>query len=137
MAIDTSATLLERELELAALTEALDDARAGSGRLVLVDAPAGLGKTSLLNAAFELAGRTDFTALRARASDLERDFAYGCVRQLLDPLVARLADGERERIFMGAADLSESCSSRTGGPRLRAWCRRTARSRCCTRCTGC
>jgi tetratricopeptide (TPR) repeat protein len=108
VAIETAATLLERERELAALTEALDDAQAGSGRLVLVEAPAGLGKTTLLTAGVEVAGETGFTTLRARASDLERDFAYGCVRQLLDSYVARLPDEDHARLFTGAAELSES-----------------------------
>ena len=46
------------------------------------------------------------TVLRARASDLEHDFAYGCVRQLLDPLVGRLSDAEHDRVFAGAAGMS-------------------------------
>jgi hypothetical protein len=37
--------------------------------------------------------------LRARASELERDFAYGCVRQLLEPVVASAAEPERQRVF--------------------------------------
>jgi DNA-binding CsgD family transcriptional regulator len=41
--------LLERELELAALTEALAEARAGEGRLLLVSGEAGVGKTALVN----------------------------------------------------------------------------------------
>ncbi|HEX6236890.1 MAG TPA: AAA family ATPase, partial [Acidimicrobiales bacterium] len=75
--------LLEREHELAALHLALSEARRGRGRMVLVEASAGFGKTSLLRAAAEDAGRMGFTCLRARAGELERDFAYGCVRQLL------------------------------------------------------
>ena len=48
MAIETAATLLERERELTELADALTDAQRGRGRVVLVEAPAGLGKTSLL-----------------------------------------------------------------------------------------
>ena len=33
-----------------------------------------------------------FTCLRARATELERDFAYGCVRQLLEPVVAKASE---------------------------------------------
>jgi ATP/maltotriose-dependent transcriptional regulator MalT len=40
--------LLERETQLASLTQYADDARAGSGRLVLVAGEAGVGKSSLL-----------------------------------------------------------------------------------------
>ena len=41
--------LLERELELEALTEALAEAQAGEGRLLLVSGEAGVGKTALVN----------------------------------------------------------------------------------------
>jgi DNA-binding CsgD family transcriptional regulator len=107
VAIETAATLLEREHELAQLRDSLAEAEAGRGNLVLLEAPAGLGKTSLLRAAAESAAESGFTCLRARAGELERDFAYGCVRQLLEPVVARAAGSERERLFGGAAALSQ------------------------------
>jgi hypothetical protein len=47
-----------------------------------------------------------FACCRARASELERDFAYGCVRQLLEPALARMPDPERDRLFEGAAALA-------------------------------
>ena len=99
-------TLLERAHELTALRGALTDAREGRGRLVLIDGAAGLGKTSLLRAAAEMAAEVGFTCHRARASELERDFAYGCIRQLLEPAVARSPDLEREHVFDGAAALA-------------------------------
>jgi len=113
-AIETMATLLERERELAALDGALAQARGGRGRTVLVEAPAGLGKTSLLRAASQRAAETGFTCLRARAGELERDFAYGCVRQLLEPAVGAAPD--RERLFAGAATLSRPLFRPSGPP---------------------
>jgi predicted ATPase len=107
VAIETATTLLEREQELADLADALRAAEAGRGNLVLLEAPAGLGKTSLLRAAAEAAGDRGFMCLRARAGELERDFAYGCVRQLFEPAVARADDADRERLFGGAAALSQ------------------------------
>jgi hypothetical protein len=107
VAIETATTLLERERELAELADALDAAEAGRGNVVLLEAPAGLGKTSLLRAAAEAAGDRGFTCVRARAGELERDFAYGCVRQLFEPVVTRAEEGERERLFGGAAALSQ------------------------------
>ncbi len=107
MAIETAATLLEREHELAELADALDAAEAGRGNVVLLEAPAGLGKTSLLRATAEAAGDRGFTCLRARAGELERDFAYGCVHQLFESAVARADDADRERLFGGAAALSQ------------------------------
>ena len=106
MAIEGVATLLERERELHELNRALTEAQRGRGQFVLVEAPAGLGKTSLLRAAFNSAVENGFTCLRARAGELERDFAYGCVRQLLEPTIAKASDGERKRLFEGAAGLS-------------------------------
>jgi DNA-binding CsgD family transcriptional regulator len=105
--IEGTATLLERERELEALDDALTQSGLGRGQVVLLEAPAGLGKTSLLRAASDAAAGMGFTCLRARATELERDFAYGCVRQLLEPSVASLTVAERERLFDGAAALSQ------------------------------
>ena len=84
--------------------------------MVLVEAPAGLGKTSLLGAAAEMAADAGFTCLRARASELERDFAYGCMRQLLEPGAATLSGPERERRFEGAAAFAEPLFAPAGVP---------------------
>ena len=108
------ATLLERERELAHLGKALTEAQQGFGQFVLVEAPAGLGKTSLLEASFRAAADAGFTCLRARASELERDFAYGCVRQLLEPAIAKASDTERHRLFEGAAAHSKPLFARSG-----------------------
>jgi DNA-binding CsgD family transcriptional regulator/tetratricopeptide (TPR) repeat protein len=116
VAIETAATLLEREREIAALGEALDAARAGRGGVVLVEAPAGLGKTSLLRAATETAEAAGIRCRRARAGELERDFAYGCVRQLLEPVAARAPDAERERLFAGAAAPARALLAPAGLP---------------------
>jgi Transcriptional regulatory protein, C terminal/AAA ATPase domain len=74
----TPARLLERDLELTELDDALTLAYQGQGRVVLIEGPAGIGKTSLLQAACDAAAESGFTALRARATELEHDFAYGC-----------------------------------------------------------
>jgi DNA-binding CsgD family transcriptional regulator len=107
VATETAAALLERESELKEFGIALAEAHQGHGRVVFVEAAAGLGKTSLLNAASGEAAEAGFLCLRARATELERDFAYGCVRQLLEPAVARVSSPERKRLFEGAACLSE------------------------------
>ena len=114
MVIEGAATLLERDVELDAFGNALTEARLGGGQVVVVEASAGLGKTSLLKAASQIASEAGFTCLRARATELERDFAYGCVRQLLEPAVAPLAGSERDRLFADAAGLSKALFSPTG-----------------------
>ena len=50
MAAGAAEGLLERERELTAFNEVLAEAGRGNGRVVLVEAPAGMGKTSLLKA---------------------------------------------------------------------------------------
>jgi hypothetical protein len=48
-------TLLEPSHELGALRRALEDARAGRGGYVLVEGPAGIGKSSPLESCGEIA----------------------------------------------------------------------------------
>ena len=92
--------LLERDRELAALERLIEGARADGGRVVLIEGPAGIGKTRLLAVARERAAR-GMTVLTARCSELEREFSFGAVRQLFEP-VAR--DPERRaRLLAGAA----------------------------------
>ncbi len=45
--------------------------------------------------------------LGARGSELERDFAFGIVRQLLEPLLAKASAKERARLLDGVAGLAE------------------------------
>jgi DNA-binding CsgD family transcriptional regulator len=95
--------LVDRERELAALRTLVDAATAGRGGLVLVEGPAGIGKTRLLAAAREVAEERGLEVLRACGSELERDFPFGAVRQLLEPPLAALAESERAALFEGGA----------------------------------
>ena len=65
-----------------------DGAVSGSGGLALVEGPAGVGKSSLLREAVTVARRLGFDTANARASELEREFAFGLVRQLFEPKLA-------------------------------------------------
>lgn len=106
MASKSVATLLEREHELAELHHVLREAQDDRGQIVLIEAPAGLGKTSLLWATFDTAASMGFASLRTRASELEHDFPYGCMRRLLEPMIAGTAGAERDRLFEDAAALA-------------------------------
>src|SRR5262245_60623413 len=75
--------LLEREGELARIGGSLARARQGRGGLVLVEGPAGMGKSALLADARALAEAAGMQVLRSRGAELEREFGYGVVRQLL------------------------------------------------------
>src|SRR3954447_5692867 len=99
--------MLERAAELAALDVCLTESAGGRGRAIIVDGPAGIGKSRLLTEATLTAGRRGFRVLRARGSELESAFAFRVVRQLLEPLVARAGRAQRARMPAGAAALCE------------------------------
>ncbi|WP_028063390.1 AAA family ATPase [Solirubrobacter soli] len=85
--------LLEREDELARLAAALAGAREGRGSVVVVEGAAGLGKTALLREA--RAAASGMTVLSASGSELEHEFAFGVVRQLLGRVDDLLSGGDR------------------------------------------
>ncbi len=93
--------LVERGREVASLAAALDAAMAGSGRVLLIEGEAGIGKTRLLSEARAAAESRGMRCLQARAAELERPFAFGVIRQLLEP---EIQDPEMaSRTLMGAA----------------------------------
>jgi DNA-binding CsgD family transcriptional regulator len=98
--------LLERERELECIDAAIATARAGSGRSVVIEGPAGIGKSAVLAAARVVAedGTTRF--LRARGAELERDFAFGVVRQLFEPMLHEATAAERDDLLQGPARLA-------------------------------
>jgi DNA-binding CsgD family transcriptional regulator len=98
--------LLERDSELARLRAALEDAARGRGAVVLVEGEAGLGKSTLLQAGSDLAAGTGFEVLRARGSELERDFPLGVAVQLFEARVRAADESERAELFAGSARLA-------------------------------
>ncbi|WP_210491481.1 LuxR family transcriptional regulator [Patulibacter sp. SYSU D01012] len=95
--------LLEREAELRDVDAVVGDAVAGEGRALLLQGPAGIGKTALLDVAAERARAAGLRVLRATGSPLERDFPFGVVHQLLDREVGAASPERRERLLQGAA----------------------------------
>ncbi len=93
--------MLERERELGVLREGLDRARGGEGTLLLIEGPAGVGKTQLGREARAAAEHAGIAPLVARGSELEQPFAFGVVRQLLEPAISEAP--ERTDVFRGAA----------------------------------
>jgi DNA-binding CsgD family transcriptional regulator len=93
--------LLERELELETLAAAVEAAAEGVAGFVLVEGPAGIGKSRLLAEARMLAEERGLCVRSARGGELERDFPFGIVRQLFE---SQLVDeSERSRLLSGAA----------------------------------
>lgn len=102
-------TLLERGEETAAIEAALGAAAAGDGACIVVEGPAGIGKSVLLDAARRSARARGMAVLAARADELEGDFPYGVVRQLLE----RRAHDDRG-LLAGSAGLAAGALGLTG-----------------------
>jgi DNA-binding CsgD family transcriptional regulator len=94
--------LLEREHELDGLRAGLSRACAGDGTLLLIEGTPGVGKTALVRQARAEAGRYGITPLEATGSELEQPFAFGVVRQLLEPVIRQHA-GHTDLFAGGAA----------------------------------
>jgi AAA ATPase domain len=95
--------LLDRERELAAIGALIEAAREGTGGVVVVEGPAGIGKTRLLEEAARTAGAAGTGVLRARGSEFEAGMAFGVARQLFEPLLRAASAGEREALLDGVA----------------------------------
>jgi DNA-binding CsgD family transcriptional regulator len=99
--------LLEREAELSELRAVIDGAREGAGQVAVVEGAAGAGKSALVAAATVYAAQAGLRVLSASGSELERAFAFGAVRQLLEPVLTAAPAAERERLLAGAAAPAE------------------------------
>jgi len=97
--------LLERDAELDRVAELASRAGGGQGSALLVEGPAGIGKTRLAEAALGRVAADGLSVGRARCGELERDFPFGVARQLLEPLVASLNRADRDEVLSGAAAL--------------------------------
>src|SRR5512133_2997930 len=98
--------LLERSEELARIESVLAAARSGQGTFVVVEGPAGIGKTALLAAVRTAAADGGMRVLRSRGTELERDFAFGVVRQLFEPPLAEASELERADLLQAAAGVA-------------------------------
>jgi DNA-binding CsgD family transcriptional regulator len=106
------AVLLDRDAELTDLARRLAAARADSGRVIVVEGPAGIGKSTLLAATDRIARMDGAMVLRAVCSPLEQHAAWGMTRQLFEPLRTRAEWGE---LTVGAAGLAERALAAEAG----------------------
>jgi len=81
--------LLGREGELARIDAVLSSARLGHGAMAALEGAPGIGKTSLLSEAAKRARSRGFCVLQATGVELEREYAFGVVRQLFAPIVSQ------------------------------------------------
>jgi hypothetical protein len=122
--------LVERDRELQRIRSLLLRAQDGRGKALVIEGPAGIGKTALLAAAGNAAESEGFRLLRARGAELEREFAFGVVRQLVEPVLARAPEEERASILDGPPGVAARL---LGLPGLAEG----SGSPCCTASTGC
>src|SRR4051812_4026751 len=94
----------------------LGAARAGEGRLVVVEGSAGIGKTRLLAEVRTLAQAGEFEVLSARGGELEGEFAFGIVRQLFEAPLAAATPELRAELLSSAAGLSGSLFASAPAP---------------------
>lgn len=106
--IHTDVSLLERDAELDAIHDEIVASTDGSGRLIIIEGPSGIGKSSLLIAADTIGRDLGAQVLTTSGGELEREFLFGLLRRLLEQRVARAEPDERKAIFRGHAGLVES-----------------------------
>jgi DNA-binding SARP family transcriptional activator/tetratricopeptide (TPR) repeat protein len=93
--------LIDRERETAALRQLVDELSQGRPGCVLIEGPAGIGKSRLLEEATRLATAAGARVFSARGSQLERTFGFGTVRQLFEPCINGRPSGDA--LLAGAA----------------------------------
>src|ERR1700691_4261375 len=107
--------LIERDRELRRVEGCLQRAQQGRGGALVVEGPAGIGKTVLLAVARNTAGAEGFRVLRARGAELEREFAFGVVRQLVEQVVAGASEEERSQLLDGPPGVAARLLGLVGG----------------------
>jgi DNA-binding SARP family transcriptional activator len=96
--------LVERERELDRIAAAANALAAGRGGLLLLEGPAGIGKTRLLAELRERALAAGAAVLEARATTLEREYGFGVARQLFEavgPYDPAVRDAPGARAVLG------------------------------------
>src|SRR5688500_5982683 len=96
--------LLERDSELARIAELIDAAREGGGGMLVIEGPAGIGKTELVEAVRDRAREAGLQLVSARGAELEADFALGVVRQLFEHVLAAATGRDRRTLLAGPAE---------------------------------
>ena len=98
-----TAPLIERAVEIEVLDGMVRCLAEGDGGVVVVDAPAGLGKTALLEHTTLAAAEAGCLVRRAAPGPLERHFPFGVVRALLEAPLREASEDERAQLLDGAA----------------------------------
>ena len=98
-----SSELFGRDHEAELIGQLVEQTLAGDGGVCLVIGPAGIGKSTLVDAAKRRCETAGFRVLKAVGSHLERELGFGVVRQLFAPIIA---SGDTAELMAGAAELA-------------------------------
>lgn len=93
--------LAGRSAELAEITAALDAADRGAGRTLILAGEGGVGKTRLVEAAHELAGKRGWSVALGRAYPVESGMPYALFSDALLPLIRKLEPGTLQTLTRG------------------------------------
>lgn len=96
----TSSVVSDRKRELAAIRQALEEAAAGMPSVVCVEGRVGMGKTSVLAEAVQMAKELGFEIFRAQCSASEAGFRFGVVAQLFESEADAILDGDADQAAM-------------------------------------
>jgi hypothetical protein len=131
--VSDSSGLLEREGELAEIEQLSERACSGAGALLVVEGPAGAGKTCLVEAAAQAGVAREMLVLEAGASELERELGFGVVRTLFEGALAGARPSRRRSLLSGAASAAAPVlwPAASGGGTGRP-----SRQRCSMACSG-
>jgi DNA-binding CsgD family transcriptional regulator len=111
-----ASTVLEREREFRTIEDAIAAAQNGSGAAIVIEGEAGIGKSTLVRHAIDVARRRGMHVLQAQGGELERELPYGVVQELFGALVRH--EREAADLFSGPAAVTASLFA-TGLPRDR------------------
>lgn len=98
---------LEREAELQQIAELLAMARTGHGQLCVIEGPGGVGKSRLLDECASSAEAAGMAVVRARCSEMTRDYPFGVARNLFERTLIRADAAQRIPLLQGPATLAE------------------------------
>jgi DNA-binding CsgD family transcriptional regulator len=102
----TNPVPLERERELARIDELLAAAAGGVGQIEVIEAPSGMGKSTLLAQARAHALAAGMQVLQGAGSELEVDYPFGTVLTLFQDWLAHADTAAQDRLLRGRAALA-------------------------------
>jgi energy-coupling factor transporter ATP-binding protein EcfA2 len=105
--------LLERDREVREATALLADVRADRGRLVLIEAPPGLGKSTLVDHIAALSVADGLRVVTAAGRELEQGLGWGVARSLFEPWLFSVPAAERGELRAVRRARLASCSNPT------------------------